>query len=515
MKNRLLAIFLSIALGGCNDPSNSSRQDLSTGGAVPLQPGQTGEATVESGAGSQQPERSATAEKTENRIAFFPPSNPAAEPAVPMPRLGEEVAGEEPKTEVMPPSSSELRPEANTAASTPGQRRTREEALKIVGEIKPQLQVAHTQDGEPVLQIQYPWYELPRPSVQIGWFEESADPASAEPLPIDGTIAEEIWQKQVDRLNKPTYPSSVELVKTSVTFIDRGNGELITLRGRENLLGKEAAYAVQEQTGTPVVIYLLDRWADPQGVLCFAQGDFDLTAKLQNPGKLRVWLLSEEQTVWSETVSWPGGKAAVPVAEQPAPSPEEKQPEMPLAQPEAAPGPSFSADPGLPSQPGVTDSGQPAPPQPPTTPESPGSAVQPAPETKTAETKTSDEPTPPSGWKPSESKSTEPEGEPRPPAAQPSQTAPAGEPNYESMSIDELARHIEKRFGPTMSTEVRRFWLNGWRYYFVVQNPPDVRRKIFMDMLKLVWDEKPPEELRKALKVLYQKLQNEQPKGLR
>jgi hypothetical protein len=77
------------------------------------------------------------------------------------------------------------------------------------------------------------------------------------------------------------------------------------------------------------------------------------------------------------------------------------------------------------------------------------------------------------------------------------------------MAIDDLIRRIEEEFKDDMSPKVRRYWLNGYRYYYVVPNPPDTRRRIFMDMLSSAYDEKPPEELKKALKSLYQKLEAE------
>jgi len=74
------------------------------------------------------------------------------------------------------------------------------------------------------------------------------------------------------------------------------------------------------------------------------------------------------------------------------------------------------------------------------------------------------------------------------------------------MSIDQLARHIENEFSSSMSPKVRRFWLNGYRYYYVVPNPPEVRRTIFMDMLRSAYAEKPAAELAEAMAALFQKL---------
>ena len=504
MKSRLLAIFLLAAfLGACKDAMDSPPQQRPAEGNEQAQVSGNGGTSIPplgSSGGSADSPAVGDHRVKENRTTFFAPDNPTVEAAFPAPKLGEELAADGSTSPQMPPDIGKQPPETRSPISAPGQGRSREEALKIVENVEPQLKVAHTRDGQPVVQVQYPWFELPRPSMQIGWFEETADTAAAEPLAIDGAEAENHWQKQLDRLNQPTYEGSTELVKTSLTHVDRGSGELIALRGRENLLGKTSVYAVPEKAGTPVLIYLLERWADDQGTLCFAPGDFELTTQFQNPGKLRIWLLSEEQTVWSKTLSWPGRKATA--TDQSVPPPAEPQPQM--ASPPAAPAPSTPQDAGSPSKPEIA---APAPPPEPgvgPVPPMPGAAE---PDGK----KTQEEPQ----WKPSEKLASPPAGEANPPTPQPSAPPPLSEDDYEKMSVEVLAQHIEKQFGPTMSDEVRRFWVNGWKYYFRVPNPPDVRRKIFMDMLSSAYDEKPSPKLREALKTLYQKLKSEDARGPR
>ncbi|NLX98581.1 MAG: hypothetical protein GXY83_20675 [Rhodopirellula sp.] len=416
----------------------------------------------------------------------------AAEPALPAPRISFDL----PKEKVdAPPDGGE--PSFAAPPTPPSVQPSREAALAATGDVRPEIQVATSADGNPVLKVRYPWQKLPRPSIQIARADNPGE--SAKPLALDGVNAVEVWRGQVERLNKPTYPSSVELVKTSVTFLDRGQGELITIRGRENLLGKTAAYAVDEKAGTPVICYLLDRWADEQGVLHFALGDFDLTREFNQAGKVHIWLLSEEQIVWEETVDWPGQNAASSVVQQP----DGVSPPM-AVQPDSATGAASSVQNKTPADPAM-----PNPPTLPALPEvshgktlpevagpGPSNSAPDAPLAESIPPALPQQPAEPSpGWKPMETK----------PSSSPSAT-PSEKLTLEEMSIDQLARHIENEFSSSMSPKVRRFWLNGYRYYYVVPNPPEVRRTIFMDMLRSAYAEKPAAELAEAMAALFQKL---------
>ncbi len=369
------------------------------------------------------------------------------------------------------------------------------EAVEAPEKAEPQVRVTRGAEGQPVLQVQCPWHDLPRPSVQVSRLRSDGNAASDTPLPLDGVAAEEIWEKQVSRLNKPTYPNSTELVKTSVTYIDRGEGELVTLRGRKNSLGKESAYAVDERTGTPVIFYLLDDWADEQRRLHFALSNLDLTREFDEPGEIHIWLLSNEQVVWDETVDWPGEQVGDPVVQSPDTSPEEPQdsegdPAGPSnSMPESPTLPGHSNAPAQPPVPAPDDVG-PAPPMP--VPPEAATAPQAPPKRPAA---------------------------PGPDSSKEATTSPleseanAMSDNPEAMPIDRLTGYIEKEFSSDMSPKVRLFWLHGLRYYYKVKNPPATRRRIFMDMLRSAYDEDPPAELRQVFKVLYQKLKAEQEKA--
>ncbi len=527
MKSRLFVfLFATVLITGCGGQTYSSRDVAEEVGGNQSQPMAVAEAPADSATGAASPDAPSPSEKqapagqqiaaqsaTEPPLAKPLPENlsveeppPAARHSVqaartpveevpvelplPQPRMDAEV----PSSDIAsaprgnpPVSSLPAEPVVSKSTDPSG-----EAALAGAENARREIEVS-TAAGEPVLQVRYAWRELSRPSVQIARVEESGEPA--QPIPLDDQQAEELWRSQVARLNKPVYPSSPELVEHSVTFLDRGNGELITVRGRKNLLGKASAYAVDEQAGSPVICYLLDRWADEQGVLHFALTDFDLTDAFKKPGKLRVWMVSEEQVVWEETVDWPGDSGAPSVAQQSdTPSPEKTEPADPVSpgktavtgQPDL--GPSSAGGSTPPTLPEMPANGQNADNATDSQPSSPaGSAVQQTP----APTQPSGEPSP--GWKPAEVKTPRPD-------------APPAKRSLNEMSIDELARHIETEFGSKMSPAIRRFWLNGYKRYYIVPNPPEVRRKVLMDMLRSAYAEKPPAEMAEAFRVLFEKL---------
>lgn len=78
------------------------------------------------------------------------------------------------------------------------------------------------------------------------------------------------------------------------------------------------------------------------------------------------------------------------------------------------------------------------------------------------------------------------------------------------MSIDELAAYIEQTYGKSMSPYVRAEWSKGWAGYYKRQNPDDVRRSVFMALLRNCWQAQPSGELRNALATLYLKLRKQQ-----
>jgi hypothetical protein len=374
-------------------------------------------------------------------------------------------------------------PAANWQA--PQVQRSVEDSLQAVAGAKPELSVSVLPSGEPVLEIRYPWSEFSRPSIQMAWTENEAGVAGLKPIALDDVRAEALWQKEIGRIDQPKFPGSLEPVKTTLSFLERKDGKPISLRAGKNSLGKAAGYAADESAGSSLVFYLLNSWGDETGSLKFVLGDLEMATKLAKPGKVQVWFLSQEQPVWDATVDWPGKQPAREVAQQPAASaPEMPSPQMPDAASNLLVAPGAEA-----SSPSGPDGLSVAPTlEPPTSPVDTGTPA-PAPN-------------------PGETVVASPAAQPQP--AKSEEPTPATKPDFEKMSIDELAGHIEKQYGATMSPVVRKYWVGGLNNYYRSKNPLPVRRSVFMDLLRSAYDEKPPVELRQALRALFFKLDADQ-----
>lgn len=426
----LLVIFVSLACacGGPTEPTSQSDQ---------LQEGMAGE-----GQPVAQPAKAPETKKKEEKVA---PPLPLAKPTQPAKVPHKQAADQPPKTQ---------------PAKTPPADRDRA--------AKPRVSVARQAGGEPVLLIDCPWQKYPRPSIQITLvLDDKVDLASLQPLPLDGIAASSLWERQIGSLNKPAHASSREIVKNTTAFIEYADGKLLTHRARENSLGKPSAYALDEELGTLLVFYRLESWADDRGVFRLALGDIDLASKFSQPGRIRVWLLSEEKVVLSATVVWPGEQPEKKIDKQPADQPpaEKKQP-PPKPKPEVV--------------------------KPKTVPKPVLKAPKPkadAPKTWAAPKQTGPVITP------ADTKPTLPPTD-KPPAKV----------DFDKMTIDELANYIEQTWGPSMSKQVRKSWTGAWYNYYQVKNPWIVRRAVFLSLLKSCHKDQPPGKLRDAFAALYFKL---------
>lgn len=182
--------------------------------------------------------------------------------------------------------------------------------VSAVGLAKSGISVVRQANGEPVLLINCPWRKYQRPSIQISLvLDDKVDLSSLQPLRVNDVAADALWKIQIASINKPTHAASRELVKNTTAFIEYNDGKLLKHRARENSQGKPAAYALEEQLGTLLVFYRLEPWLDDRGTFRLALADIDLPSKFASPGRIQVWLLSEEKVVWSADAKWPGKQA--------------------------------------------------------------------------------------------------------------------------------------------------------------------------------------------------------------
>jgi hypothetical protein len=368
----------------------------------------------------------------------------------------------------------------------------------------PASPVAHVDTldkNNPVLVIDAAWKSLTRPSLQMVLVTDAqADLSKLAPVPVNASDAIALWEQQVGAINKPLFPSSREVLKTSTAFLEYRSGRWIRVRARVNSLGRAAAYAVEDKNGTGVAIYLLDAWADNRGALRIALSDLDVAPKFTQPGRLKAWLLSDEKTVGTVTTDWPGKpEAASKATDSGKPATDSK---LPVPQPgpaavgstpKAAP-PAAQSKPSAPPATAAATAPQTAAPVPPKTAE-----AQPAPTAKPAAPVTA--PTPPASTAATK------------PPASPAPAASTGPKDIHTMSIDELATHIEQTYADQMNRSVRKAWLGGMRNYYTNENTEAFRRDLFMTFLKSCWKEQRQGDLRNAFAVLYQKLKSQQTGG--
>jgi len=244
------------------------------------------------------------------------------------------------------------------------------------------------------------------------------------------------------------------------------------------------AYALAEQLGTLLVFYRLEPWSDDQGTFRLTLADIDLPSKFDSAGRIQVWLLSEEKVVWSADVKWPGKQPAgqqPTLPKAPEPKPVKPQPVKPKAtEPKAKPAP--APDPVVPKAAPTPEDKKPAVkdvmPKPPVN----------APETGPALSPADKKPSLPSTVK-------------RPAPVEPKKPV-----DIRTMTVDELTKHIEQAWGPTMSSSVRKAWAAGWHNYYEVVNPFGVRKAVFMSLLRTCHKEQPPGKLRDAFAILYLRL---------
>lgn len=164
------------------------------------------------------------------------------------------------------------------------------------------LRVVRPYAGPPLLVVEYPWQLHPKVSIEVQWISQG-QPLPADPRPL--TFRERLWKGDVES-DAYRCLDAAERVKSSAKRHVQGID--ISLSAQRNSFN-QPALTVQCQFTTPdglansrTAYCLLDRWALNGRTL-----QFDLPEEHYGlPGTLRVWLLRGKDTVWLQTVAWPG-----------------------------------------------------------------------------------------------------------------------------------------------------------------------------------------------------------------
>ena len=360
----------------------------------------------------------------------------------------------------------------------------------------PELAIEVSDKGEPALTVKFAWKEFARPSLQLALVGAT----KPVPLSVNGVQLTEQLGKLVSRLNKPVVAGSSVLLERAKEFSEYDDGKPLLILGATNSLGRPAAFGLGDQTGATIVFYLLDNWADANGVVRVALSDLGAVPAYAETGKLHVWFLNEEKVVWERDIAWPGkgkpqaGGAALPpqtTGEKPATDKGDSRgdaktktaTDLKAAAENEKAAARFDPFWKAPAKSGA-----------PTGAASPEIIAPPATESKPTESK-------PVEAKPAESKPAES----KPAGAKPAEPAPA-KTEIRDMNVEEAARYIDKTWGSGMNPKVARNWKHGMTNYFQTDNPEAVRVDVFMTLIKNCFAEQEPGELRNAFALLYQKL---------
>jgi hypothetical protein len=164
------------------------------------------------------------------------------------------------------------------------------------------VRVVRPYSGDPLLVVTYPWKLHDRPSIEVQWLSDK-EPAADGIRSLGfvngfmhGQLSVDIYHCQ-DR---------GERVAASISRAERGVD--MEIHAQRNFLSRSAVWVhchfktVEGKPQTRTVFCLLDDWA---------QGDRTLYLELPPrhyaaPGRLRIWMLRGADTVWMETIAWPG-----------------------------------------------------------------------------------------------------------------------------------------------------------------------------------------------------------------
>lgn len=167
--------------------------------------------------------------------------------------------------------------------------------------------------GSPILVVYYPWRLHANPSIEVQWLPEG-EPAPANTRPftfVDGYLKGEFL------VDAERCRAAAEKIATSVS---RTKGDLaFEFNAKRNSLGVPAVWVdcrlpkPDQKTEIRTAFCLLENWA-MDGRTLYLDLPLEHYAK---PGRLRLWMLRGKDTVWMETVAWPGlpdGKEGVMAA---------------------------------------------------------------------------------------------------------------------------------------------------------------------------------------------------------
>jgi hypothetical protein len=164
--------------------------------------------------------------------------------------------------------------------------------------------------GEPMLVVRYPWKVHARPSVEVRSFGKTErDSPRISPLHFRNDFMKDEFTIGVYRAQDAAYS-----VRT-IADMKRRDIEFVAI-GERNLFGRPAVVVTcrtdilltrqvkDPEQGRWAIYPLLDDWGADDRTLFLSLPASDFT----EAARIRIWFLSGDDIVWSETVDWPGLK---------------------------------------------------------------------------------------------------------------------------------------------------------------------------------------------------------------
>lgn len=156
--------------------------------------------------------------------------------------------------------------------------------------------------GRPILVVHYPWQVHAHASIEVQWLPEGVpEPLNVRPLAfVDGYLKGEL-SVDADRCRR-----GAEKIATSTTRSKAGIK--FDIYAKRNSLTNAAVWIhchlpkAKDTTETRTAFVWLEDWA-LDGHTLYLDLPSDYYGK---PGKLRFWMLRGKDTLWMETVAWPG-----------------------------------------------------------------------------------------------------------------------------------------------------------------------------------------------------------------
>ncbi len=213
---------------------------------------------------------------------------------------------------------------------------------------KPRVSLVREPGGKQVLLVTYAWKAHLRPSIEVRLLGRGEpDDERVQPMYFR-------WKHMKGETTAAIYRCQDRCGDAPLRAAIAEKGDALEALGQRNSLGKPAVCIArwtntepksQYEPGAAAVFPLLDAWSVDERLLYL-----DLPEDyFASPGALRVWMMRDDQVVWSEKVAWPGSGKTPPKA-KPAPKAQpsgtgEKPSTGPAVKPPAVPGTKTKATP--------------------------------------------------------------------------------------------------------------------------------------------------------------------------